>query len=91
MIGKMSDVFVVPNLNFPYGDAYTVEWDNSTCAIIMDADNVPLLPVTTSVFFDPPKSQPAVSFFLRYHVINIRPKEITRTIKKTKKKGKLQM
>jgi len=85
LAGKMSDVFVVPNLNVPYEDVYIVEWDNSTCAVIEDSENRPPLPVTTTIFFDQPKSQPAVSFFSRYHVINIKLKEIIRTIENRQK------
>eukprot|EP00559_Dactyliosolen_fragilissimus_P002088 CAMPEP_0184871508 /NCGR_PEP_ID=MMETSP0580-20130426/40756_1 /TAXON_ID=1118495 /ORGANISM="Dactyliosolen fragilissimus" /LENGTH=2372 /DNA_ID=CAMNT_0027374173 /DNA_START=995 /DNA_END=8116 /DNA_ORIENTATION=+ len=72
--GPMSDVFVVPNLNVMYQEVIVVEWDNATCSVATDGNGT--LPITTTFNIEDTENQPALSFFSRYHINNVKIPEL---------------
>lgn len=62
----MSDVFVVPNLNVMYEEAYELDWDESTCSV--ETDEHDRLPVKSVFDVNDESNKPSMSFFSRYHI-----------------------
>mmetsp|Transcript_21609 Transcript_21609/g.27877 ORF Transcript_21609/g.27877 Transcript_21609/m.27877 type:complete len:1916 (+) Transcript_21609:457-6204(+) len=72
--GAMSDVFVVPNLNVMYKEVYVVEWNNATCTVNTEEDET--VPTTITFNIQDTENQPALAFFSRYHVNEVKLPEL---------------
>jgi len=85
--GPMSDVFVVPNLNLVYTPVLYLNYDTSTCQVKC-ADGTSgydcQLPNTMIIHFENPDSKPALAFYSRSHIINVKLKEIELGLKSAK-------
>ena len=79
--GAMSDTFVVPNLNVFYEEVQKVQWDNKRCSVKeVTIDGKTKLPEATSFNIKAETSQPALSFYTRYHVENVKLPELKKTM-----------
>ncbi len=74
--GAMSDVFVVPNLNVMYEEVLEVKWEN--CTVTTEDDGT--LPTRTIFDIEAPENEPALAFFSRYHVDNVKIPELETAI-----------
>ena len=78
--GPESDVFVVPNLNVMFEEVYVVEWDFDSCKPELDETGKDF---ETSVVFNvkASTSQPALSFYSRYHLNLVKIPELNDSIR----------
>merc|ERR1712176_305219 len=77
--GAMSDVFVVPNLNVMYEEVSIVEWISDQCKVKTLEDNK-TLPTTTTFNIEAPENKPALAFYSRYHIENIKLPELQKSV-----------
>ena len=77
----MSDVFVVPNLNVAYETWIDVNWDKDACQVclVLDKDGAMVLPTRISFSIVPKDNKPALSFYSRYHLLDLKLPELKAT------------
>ena len=85
--GPNSDIFVVPNLNVMFEEVFIVEWDFDRCEPLLverfdDVFKKTVEEFETSVVFNvrASSSQPALSFYSRYHLKNVKIPELNDAI-----------
>ena len=72
---------MVPNLNVIYEEIQKVQWDNKRCSVKEVAiDGKTKLPEATSFNIKAETSQPALSFYTRYHIKNLKLSELKKTM-----------
>ena len=85
--GPESDVFVVPNLNVMYEEVFIVAWDDEDCKPALverkeyyDGSNITEFETTVLFNVQAPESQPALSFYSRYHINLVKIPELADSI-----------
>ena len=87
----MSDVFVVPNLNVAYETWVTVDWDKDACKVRLvvtgkDSEGKDIIGLPTKISFDitADGNKPALSFYSRFHLLDLKKPELEDAVFKLK-------